>query len=196
VCTLTQTCMHEWQLFPVNLPTLPPLERVARGNDAMTQAPAPARASSGPNCLARHKVGPGVPPTLAVARVSKRRLLYVHERSQGVLRDFPIRRAGRPAYAGPSNTPRVVDAQALSGALRRGAGARACASTTLGVAKGYQPPVRDKQCANCQESRGLWSIAPAPHDIMPKREGCGWPCEACKMRPGDRHPYAIAGTDQ
>lgn len=114
MCTLTQTCMHEWQLFPVNLPTLPPLERVARGNDAMTQAPAPARASSGPNCLARHKVGPGVPPTLAVARVSKRRLLYVHERSQGVLRDFPIRRAGRPAYAGPSNTPRVVDAQAAA----------------------------------------------------------------------------------
>jgi hypothetical protein len=71
-----------------------------------------AGASSGPNCLARHKEGPGAPQLLAVARVSKRQLLYVHERSQRVLRDVPIARAGRPAFAGPINTPRVVDAQA------------------------------------------------------------------------------------
>ncbi len=168
-------CMHEWQLFPVNLPTLPPLERAARGNNAMTQAPVPARASSGPKCLARHKVGPGVPPTLAVARVSKRRLLYVHERSQGVLRDVPIRRAGRPAFAGPSNMPRVVGAQAAAPrtcpAENQGHGPTKASRVPLGTITSSFNVVRSR-AASSARVRGCAGARTGAHYWRP---GCG-PC--------------------
>jgi len=69
----------------------------------------------------------------------------------------------------PSGTRGTFAGPCCSCSVGRVRGAAACASTTLGIAKGYQPPLPDNQCALCQESKGSRCSGTAPHDVMPKR---------------------------
>jgi len=115
----------------------PPPERAVRGDDAVMLAPVRARAPAGPSCLAGHRVIAGSLGPSQVARVSGRRLLYVHELAGAPL-PAPLTRRGWWTRRRPRRASAPL--RTRSRARRWLRGCRSAPSHQLSTSSAARPP--------------------------------------------------------